>query len=282
MNKVKLITDSVCDLTPEMVKELDCEVVPLTINIDNESFLDREEMTVDQLFKKIKEGSGFPTTSQVPPLMFYNTYQKYINEGYKIISIHLSGKLSGTYQSAHLASLEFPEGTVEVVDSLSATGGQMLLVRHAAELIKEGKSNKEIKAVLDDIKHKIHNIIVVETLEFLTRGGRLTKMAGFVGGVLGIKPILEIKEGEIVPVTKERGSKKALKYIMTKLEEENIDPKHKVILVNSDAPESMKAMKAILDEKGIGCEVIHIGGVVGVHIGPGAAAYFLISKKKGD
>ncbi|MFB0918542.1 MAG: DegV family protein [Clostridiaceae bacterium] len=278
MNKVKLITDSVCDLTPEMARQLDCDVVPLTINIDNESYLDREEMTVDQLFQRIKDGSSFPTTSQVPPLMFYNIYKKYVDEGYKVISIHLSSKLSGTFQSAHLASLEFPEGTVEVVDSLSATAGQMLLVRHAAELIKEGKSNTEIKAVLDEIKHKIHSLIGVETLEFLTKGGRLSKMTGFVGGVLGIKPILEIKEGEIVPVTKERGSRKALKYIMTKLEEENIDPRHKVILVNSNAPESMEALTPILDEKKIGYEVIHIGGVVGVHIGPGAAAYFLISK----
>ena len=280
MNKVKLITDSVADVTKEMARELDCEVVPLSINIDGASYLDGVEMTVEELFHRIQTGSTFPTSSQVTPVVFYKVFKKYIDEGYKIISVHLSGKLSGTYQSACLAAAEFAKGEVEVVDSLNVTGGQLLLVQQAAALIKEGKSNQEIKGILDETKTRIKSCVMVDTLEFLTKGGRIGKAAGFVGGVLGIKPILEVRDGELLPIAKERGSKKALKYIMNRLENEEIDPDHKVILVNSSSPEAVEQLRPILNGRNIPYDMIHIGGVVGVHVGPNAAAYFIVEKKK--
>lgn len=278
MNRIKLITDSVCDISIERAQKLGVEVVPLTINLEGKSYVDGVEMKVDELFRRIKGGAGFPTTSQVSPGVFQEIYRKYIDEGYSIISIHLSQKLSGTYNSAVLASQEFDEGLIEVIDSASATGGQLVLVEKAAELIKEGKSLSEIRAALEDAKKRYGNLFLVDTLEFLIHGGRVGKVSGLIGGMLGLKPLLMIEDGAITAHSKVRGAKNAMKALVEKLRNEDADPSYRAVLVHSDAMDRVKEMEEVMKEKGISYEVIHIGSVVGVHIGPGACGYFLVRK----
>ena len=167
MEKIKIITDSSADLPKEIFEKLNVERLPLLINFGEESYLDGVEIQIDELFKKIEESDVFPNTAQVTPVRFQEIYKKYLDEGYKIISIHLSSDMSGTYQSACLAKNMLDTDDIYVVDSQTVTSGLGLLVYRAAMLKDEGKSMKEIIEDLEENKKYISSSLCFDSLDYL-------------------------------------------------------------------------------------------------------------------
>lgn len=276
LRKVKILADSVSDITRENAEKLGIEIVPLIINFMEESYLDGETITAQELFKKMEGNNEFPTTSQVTPVRFFDHFKKYIDEDMDIVVITMSGELSGTYQSAVLASQNFPEKRVFVIDSSNVTGGEYVLVKLALKLRDKGKSAEEIYNEVLKAKEKVKSKVALDTLEFLIRSGRISKVAGFVGGMLGIKPIITISEGKLHAIAKERGTKKAVNHVLESLKNENLNENSIVCLAHSSQPEGLRTMKDYLEENNIPYDEIHIGGVTASHVGPNASAYFLI------
>lgn len=208
MEKIKIITDSTADLPKDIIEKYDIEVIPLFVSFGDKVYKDGVDIKLEQLFTKIEKENVFPQTSQVNPQRFYEYYKKYIDKGYSIISIHISSKMSGTYQSACLAKDMLDSDNIIVIDSNNVTSGLGLLVIKACKLKDEGLFIEEIvKGVKETIPH-IKSVLAFETLDYLVKGGRLSKTAGFIGNVLGIKPILAVENGEMVVKDKVRGSKK--------------------------------------------------------------------------
>ncbi len=280
MNKVKILADSVSDLTQETAEKWGVEIIPLTINFNGESYRDFYEINAGKLFELMKGNKEFPTTSQVTPAAFYEVFKKYTDEGYDVVLITMTEKLSGTHQSSVIAAGAFPEGRVYTVDSMNVTAGEYLLVKMAVKMRDEGKSAAEIAQTLNDAKYRIRSCVAFETLENLIRSGRISKTAGFVGGMLGIKPTAKVENGELIPTAKERGTKKALAHILSSLKKERPMKFPGVVLAHSDQKEGLKILQDELKERNIPYEIIEIGGVTASHVGPHACAYFLIEEKE--
>lgn len=284
MDKIKIITDSTADLPIELVKKYDIEVLPLIVNFGEESFKDGVDIHLDEFLNRMYNSDIFPTTTQVNPQRFYDCYKKYIEQGYKIVSIHLSSKMSGTYQSARMAVelleadsiIENPEEQIVIIDSLNVTSGLGILVIEACKLKEEGKSIKEIEEKIKELIPHVKSCLAFGSLENLVKGGRLSKTAGVIGNILGIKLILEVKDGEMAVMDKLRGGKKAVKKILSYLEEKGIKQETASILLNADDKDILHELKNkldILDNEFIEAQV---GCIVGTHSGGGACGVFFI------
>lgn len=276
MEKIKIITDSTCDLPSYIVNKYDIEVIPLLVNFGEETFKDGIDITLHQLLMRIKEGNEFPTTAQVNPQRFLECYKKYINDGYKIISIHLSSKMSGTYQSACIAKDTFESEDITVIDSNNVTSGMGLIVMKACRLKEQGKTYDEIiKGILETIPH-VKSILAFETLDNLVKGGRLSKTAGVIGSILGIKPILAVVNGEMQVIDKVRGSKKSVRYILDGMEKMKVKEGEVSILLHVENQDILDTLRVALLDKN--CEFLEceVGCVVGCHAGPGACGVFFI------
>lgn len=276
MNKIKIITDSTCDLPYSIVEKYGIEVLPLLVNIGDESYLDGVQITLDELLRKIKEDNIFPTTSQVNPQRFVQCYEKYLKEGYKIISIHISSKLSGTYQSACIAKELLQSDDIIVIDSLNVTAGLGLLVIKACMLRDKGFTSQEIgEEILKAIPH-VKSALVFESLENLVRGGRLSRAAGVVGGFLNIKPILAINDGELSVMDKVRGSKKAINTILEYMTTKGVKETEISFLLYVDNEDILDSLRNNLLSKNLEFIEGKVGCVVGVHAGPNACGIFFI------
>ena len=276
MEKIKIITDSTSDLVPYLIKKHDIEVIPLLLFFGDEVYYDGEDISLHSVLEKIKTGGVFPKTSQIIPQRFYDYYKKYLDEGYKIISIHISSKLSGTYQSACIAKEMLETEDITVIDSVNVTSGLGLLVLKACELKEQGLGVKAIKEeILKAIPH-VKSALAFETLENLVKGGRISKTAGVIGNLLGIKPILAVKDGEMVVIDKVRGSKKAIKYILDYVEKTGIRPGENSVLLEVENKDILDTLRLNLVEtkaKFIECQA---GSVVAIYSGPGACGIFFI------
>lgn len=277
MNKIKIITDSTCDLSREVVEKYDIEVIPLLVNFGEESYLDGPEMNFEGLIKKIEDTGLFPTTAQVIPQRFFEIYKKYLDEGFKIISIHLSSKMSGTYQSACIAKNMLETDNIFVIDSMNVTTGLGTLVIYASRMLEKGMEIEEIVKELENAKPHVKSMLLFNSLDHLVKGGRLSKTAGFIGNMLGIKPMLCVKDGEMEVVDKVRGSKKALKNIVEYLEELDVKEDNPIILLNAKG-EDIDILREKLKEKNVEILECEVGCVVGTHSGPNACGIFFIEK----
>jgi DegV family protein with EDD domain len=276
MEKIKIITDSTSDLPKSLTDQYDIEVIPLYVNIGEKTYLDGLEIKLDQLLKVIKEDNIFPTTAQINPHTFHDTYEKYLNEGYKIVSIHISSRMSGTYQSACIARDMLESSDIFIIDAQNVTCGLGLLVLKAYRM-------KEAGAGAEDITNEIHKAIphvksalAFDSLENLVKGGRLSKTAGVVGSLLGIKPILQVKEGEMAVMDKVRGSKKSINYVLNYLEKTGMKKDEPCILLQVDSKEPFETLKDNVTSKGIDFIEGDVGCVVGAHAGPGACGVFFL------
>jgi DegV family protein with EDD domain len=278
MEKIKIITDSTSDLPLDIIRRYDIEVLPLTVHFGEESYRDGVDIKLPEFLGKMKSSGVFPTTSQINPQTFYDCYKGYLDEGYKIISIHISSKLSGTYQSACIAKDMIDGKDIVVIDSLNVTSGLGLLVVMACKLREKGLSIEEIhQEILETVPH-VKSAIAFESLENLVKGGRLSKTAGVLGNLLGIRLILEIKNGELSLMDKVRGSKKAAKTILDYVDEKGIKEGETSMVLqieNRDIYEAVKENLALRKAEFIECEV---GCVVGTHSGTGACGIFFVEK----
>lgn len=279
MEKIKIITDSTVDLPKELLKELDVEVLPVLINFGEESYLDGIEITLDEVFEKIDNGDVFPTTAQIVPNRFVEVYEKYLNQGYKVLAVLMSSGMSGTYQSACLAKQMLETEDVQVVDSQTITSGLGLLVIKAAKLRDQGLKMDEIVKGLEEIKPYINSSLSFDSLDNLVKGGRLPKAVSVVTGMLGIKLILEVRDGVMALKGKVRGSKKAIKRIISDMEE--LIPRRDlpVIIVNVNNDDICIGLKEYLEEHNIDYIEGPVGCSVGIHSGDKAVGVFFVSEK---
>ena len=280
MDKIKIITDSSADLPKEVFQKLNIDVLPLLSNFGEESHLDGVDINIEELFEKIETSDVFPNTAQVTPPRFAEAYEKYLKEGYKIISIHLSSCMSGTYQSACLAKQMLESDDIYVVDSQNVTSGLGLLAYRAAILRDRGLSAEEIVADLEESKEFISSSLCFESLDNLVRGGRITKTVSVVTGVLGIKLILEVKDGLMAVKDKVRGSKKAVKRIIKDIEHYGLKEDMPIVLLNVNNEDVYKPIKEYLDEHNLNYIDAVVGCTVGIHSGNNATGVFFMSNKK--
>ena len=280
MDKIKIITDSSADLPKEVFQKLNIDVLPLLINFGEESHLDGVDINIEELFEKIETSDVFPNTAQVTPPRFAEAYEKYLKEGYKIISIHLSSCMSGTYQSACLAKQMLESDDIYVVDSQNVTSGLGLLDYRAAILRYRWLSAEEIVADLEESKEFISSSLCFESLDNLVRGGRITKTVSVVTGVLGIKLILEVKDGLMAVKDKVRGSKKAVKRIIKDIEHYGLKEDMPIVLLNVNNEDVYKPIKEYLDEHNLNYIDAVVGCTVGIHSGNNATGVFFMSNKK--
>lgn len=277
MEKIKIITDSTCDLPKDIIKKYDIDVIPLIVNIDGKSYHDGVDLRFEEMIKKM-EYSEFPTTSQINPQRFMEHYKPYLDEGYKILSLHISSKLSGTYQSACIAKSTLETEDIFVIDSLNVTAGLGILAIKSAMLRDKGLSIEEIDCKIKQTIPHVKSSLVFGSLDNLVKGGRLSRAVGAIGNLLGIKLIMEVSDGEMNVREKVRGTKKAVKNAVIYMKEKGISKEEPAIFEKTGDVEleqilynSIKGMHNNFVETNVGC-------VVGVHSGTTAAGVFFIEE----
>ena len=278
MEKIKIITDSTLDLPSDIIKEKDIEVLPLLINFGEESYLDGVEINTREMLDRIAKENILPTTAQVTPNRFEEVFKKYLDEGYKIVTLVLSSEMSGTYQSACIAKNMLDTDDIVVIDSRNVTSGLGVLALKACEFRDNGDNIFEIEEKIKNIIPKIKSSLSFESLENLVRGGRLSKTAGTIGSVLGLRLILEVKDGQMAVKDKVRGSKKALKKVISDFESANVDFDSPIVIDEILNEEIFEGLKKYFEEKNI--EYVHgiVGCAVGIHSGTRACGIFFVEK----
>ncbi len=275
MDKIKIITDSACDLSKDDIRELDIEVVPLLVNINYKSYRDNVDITPEELNKIILESENFPTTSQVNPDLFKEVYEKYLTKGYKIISIHLSSKFSNTCQSALIAKDILNTTDIVIYDSLSVCGGLAMLVRQAANMVKKGCSLKEICSKIESSIPKIKSCVVINDLSNLVAAGRINKTMSIFWKFLRVKPIIGIVGGEIVTLDSLIGVKNIPSYLIRFIEDNCVDSNSEIYLVCSKESILSQTIKNYIEKKGYKYYIIRIGCVVGAYSGGRCIGIFI-------
>lgn len=282
MTKPVIVTDSTADIPEDIAKQHDIHVVPLRLMFGEDTFEDGVDISAEVFYKRLVQSEQLPTTSQASPADYMQVYQEIMNDypGSPIISFHISSGLSGTYQSATIAkSMLEGDPDITIVDSKSASYGFGLLVVHAARLAAEGKTAEEIVRSVEEVRRQRKLYFLVDTLEYLQKGGRIGKAAAMIGNLLNIKPILSIdEEGIIYAVEKVRGRKKALARILERFREDLGGVQNINVAVGHTAdPASAEPVLEDLARDFRLQEVVltNIGPVVGTHVGPGTLAVFI-------
>ncbi|MHA6532483.1 DegV family protein [Paenibacillus sp. BAC0078] len=283
MNRTVIVTDSTSDIPPAMAEAYGIEVVPLNLMFGGETFRDNVDMTPEQFYERLPRAAQLPTTSQPSPDQYMNVYRDLLerNPGSTILSFHISSGLSGTYQSAVLAKsmLEEDGEAITVVDSLSASYGFGFMVVQAARLAAEGKGPEEILQTVESLRQSRKLYFLVDTLEYLQKGGRIGKASAFLGTLLNIKPILSIdSEGIIYAVEKVRGRKKAVARMIELFKKDlpGVDKINVAVGHTAEPASGEEFLRELaghftLEEK----VLTNVGPVVGSHVGNGTLAVFI-------
>lgn len=278
--KTRIIVDSTADLMPEYKQRV--QTVPLTVCFGTEEYLDGITIDHKTFYEKLIESDVLPTTSQATPNAFAEEFEKVKAAGDSAVVITLSSKFSGTYQSAVIAAEDYEH--IYVVDSGTAAMGSGILTELAFRLLDEGKSAQEIAVALEEEKKKIIIVALVDTLEYLKKGGRISKAVAFAGGVLNIKPVLSVINGEITMLGKARGSKMGNNLLVQEIDKAGgIDFTKPVLLGYSGISDSL-LLKYIEDSRHLwenNLEQVRyttVGSVIGTHAGPGAVVVAFFKK----
>ncbi len=279
MSKVFLVTDSTADLSQELAREMDVTVIPLNVHFGDEVYKDGVNITSKEFFQKLKETDSIPRTSQPSAGDFEKLYrelgEKAGDEEFTIVSVHLSSDMSGTCQSAEMArQMLEPEGfDIRVVDSRLVSAALGMMVRVLRTGLDQGMDVDGLLDLARSISENTKIFFTVDTLEFLEKNGRIGRAQALLGGLLRIKPVLEIKDGVVAPFEKLRGSKKVIPRLQ-RLVEEHVPEggKAHVAVMHTGEPDQYEKICAGMEEKGLAHDITEgiIGPVVGCHSGPGA------------
>ena len=278
---LKIVLDSTSDLVPELLGKF--EIVPLTVNFGEEEFIDGVTITREEFYAKLIESDVIPTTSQASPEAFERVFKKLVENGDEVLCITVASKLSGTYQSACIAAEEFP-GKVRVIDSKSVAIGSAILAEFALSLLEKGVSAEEIEKELIKKREDIIIVALIDTLEYLKKGGRLSKTAAFAGSLLNIKPVVSVEDGEINVLGKARGSKQGSNFLIKEIEKAGgVDFSMPLLLgYTGHDPYMLEKYKEdsrfIWEGKVENLRATCIGSVIGTHVGPGAIAVAFFRK----
>ena len=290
MREYVILTDSCCDLSDQMAKDLALQVIPMSLVMDGReylNYLDGREIGFHEFYETIRGGS-LPTTSAINVGTFEETMRPILESGKDILYLGFSSGLSTTYQSACIAAdglrEEFPDATILIVDTLAASMGQGLLVYLCAQQKQAGKTIDEVRAYAEEIKLKICHWVTVDDLNHLKRGGRISTATALVGSMLAIKPIIHVdNEGHLVNVGKARGRKTSLTTLADEMEKRAIDPAAQTVFIShgdceEDANHLAEEIRSRLGVKNI--VVNYIGPVIGSHTGAGVVALFFVGTQR--
>ena len=272
---VRIIVDSTADMSPETKAKM--TVVPLTVHFGEEEYIDGVTITHQMFYEKLIESDVLPQTSQANPAEFMDVFEQVVEEGDTAVVITVASKLSGTYQSAMIAAAEYPE-SIFVVDSQTVAIGAGILAEYALQLAESGMDAKEIAEQIALERENVCLIAMLDTLEYLKKGGRISKTAAMAGGVLNLKPVVCVKDGEILTLGKARGSKQGNNLLVTEIQKTGGVDFDKPIMLGYTGLSDVLLQKYIEDSKALweeGAEELRstpIGSVVGTHAGPGAVA----------
>ncbi|MFD1037688.1 DegV family protein [Virgibacillus byunsanensis] len=280
----KILADTASDLSEQHYNELDIKMVPLTVHLEEKEFEDGKTISPQTIYKAMREGKS-PKTSQASPQAFKDIFTSYADSDQALIYFALSSELSGTYQAAKLMEQEvkeeYPDAPIYVVDTKCVSIGLGLVILRAAKMAKEGASVEEIMETATYHAEHMEHIFTVDDLEYLYRGGRVSKTAAFVGTLLKIKPILHVENGKLVPLEKIRGSKKLLNRMLEIMEERGTDFENQTIgISHGDDLETAEKFAGMIKEKfGVShVEIEMVGSAIGSHSGPGTLALFFLNK----
>lgn len=269
MTKIKIITDSTAYISKKYAESENIGVIPLNYVFGDETGKEPFPGDFDRFFEKLKNTKLFPSTSQPAAGEFVNAFNEAFEAGYdEVIAIVLSSKLSGTYNSGVLAKNMLEDKKVTIIDSLTSASNLRFLVEDAVNMVKEGKTSEKIEEYINNKKMNMDIYLTTETLEYLSRGGRLSSIQSKVGNLLNIKPIIQLMDGELQLLEKLRGKNKALQFIINKVPE-NVEKIGICHILNYEGAEKMKD---ILQDKfpQVIISIDELGPVIGSHLGPGA------------
>lgn len=279
---IQIITDSASDIA-QSARE-DITVLPMTITFGGTEYLDGVNLSHQEFYEKLIENQDLPTTSQIAPYAFEQAIRQAREERKEALIITMSSKLSGTYQSACIAASEFSDG-VHVVDSENVTIGEHILVEYALILKDQGMDAASIAAELDKAKKNIRLIALLDTLEYLKKGGRIGKTVALAGNILSIKPVIAIEEGEVAFLGQARGSRQGNNFLAQRIKECGIDFQMPHLLGYTGLSDIL-LQKYINDSRDLwedeldSLSICTVGGTIGTHTGPGAIAVAFFAKKK--
>lgn len=281
--EIAIVTDSTADIPQDLRDQFEIHTVPLGVHFGETSYIDGVDLTADEFYPMLVKARELPKTSQPAPGVFEELYRGLIASGKEVISIHLSGKLSGTVRAAALARenvmarLKLPAGAIRVFDSLNATMGLGWQVLAAAEASRLGKTAAEIMEMLEKMRERVQLVVALDTLEYLQKGGRIGAMKAFLGTLLHYKPVLQVVDGAPIPFARLRSQgqvvKKFVEVVGERLQEALAGGvKLRIAIVHAHAPEQAILLRDEL-MRALRCEIpilVQAGPVLGIHVGPGA------------
>jgi DegV family protein with EDD domain len=270
---VKIVTDSTGYLPLELLEQYDIRVVPLNVHFgEDRVYQEGVNLTNDEFYKMLAEAPELPTTSQPSPGQFRVVFGELTEAGHQVVCIVISQKMSGTYQSALEASRAFPDADIAVIDSEFVAGGLAVMTLAAADMTADGRSLDQIVKRVEQMKQDTRLFFVVDTLEYLQKGGRIGTASALLGTMLKVKPILTVREGIVQPVDRVRTKRKAVQRVLAEMED-SVSPNQPVLVtvMHALAPDEARELESEVQRR-LQCErilTIDIGSVVGVHAGPG-------------
>ena len=273
----RIITDSAADLPREIIQKYEVEIEPMQVFFGDEGYYDGVEISKDEFYKKLAHAKKLPTTTQINIDTFEKLFEK---DERPVLGIFISSQLSGTGQSAKIAADSFKNKEIFIIDSLNATMGMSVLVIKALMMREEGKSLKDTYETIQKLTEKVRLYAAVDSLKYLKAGGRLSGASAIIGTALGIHPIMEVKDGKVSALGKERGLKKSHQAVVDFAKKCNIDYDMPIILGHSNDEEMLEAFKKVIGaqidiSKANVCE---IGVTVGTHAGPGCVGISFVEK----
>jgi DegV family protein with EDD domain len=272
-----IVLDSTADFPDASEHYRNWRVVPLYVNFGTDSYKDGVELTAHEFYERLRASPELPTTSQPTPGDFLAVYEE-LGAYDRILSIHIAANLSGTFQSAGTAAEQLGDGRVRTIDSESASVGIAMLALAIQRRLERGTTDEEVDALVATYLREHQLLFTVDTLEFLARGGRIGRAKAFAGQLMNVKPILSIRDGEVLPVKRVRGNRKAFQEFVDALQSQTRDrPELRVGIAHADAPERMaeieKMVRDIRPQAQIEVET-SLGAVIGAHAGPGTVGFF--------
>ena len=270
---VRIVTDSTADLTPEQQRAAGITVVPLNVHFGDQVFRDHVDLSTDEFFRRLKASPQLPRTSQPSVGIFEEAYRRLREGGHEIVSVHLSSKVSGTYNSALMAAQSVGDGNIDVVDSLSTSMALGFMALEGAKLARAGRDRKAIAEQLRGLVPKGRVICVVDTLTYLERGGRIGKARALLGSLLNVKPILQLKDGEVVPLGRARGRPQALSRLVELLERDGTVSQLAIMHGAAQADAEQLRERVASRYPGVDIQLTEIGAVLGTHTGPGVIGF---------
>lgn len=272
-SKIQVIIDSTTDIGDQFRDRV--EIVPLTVSFGDREYLDGIDLTRDDFYSKLESEELLPTTSQAPPTAFEKVFSQVRRNGQEGIVITVASEFSGTFQSACIAAQDYPE--IWVVDSRSVAIGAGILAEYAIRCVDQGMGLDQLVGELEKKREKICLVAMLDTLEYLKRGGRISKTVAFAGGVLNIKPVVTVKEGEILILGKARGAKRANNLLVEQVEKNGVDYSLPVLLGYTGTSDELlqryiQASGSLWEGRLERLDQAQICSVVGCHAGPGAVA----------